>query len=347
MKAIILYIFISLVFPYAFAQPECNQNNYKEYYDENRHLRNCSLNGVNLDEVKWLRGVDLSKANLTGARLWSADLRYTNLSEANLRGADFSSANLQGSNLQKADITDAVLYGVNFQGARLYKAKLKGASLSKADLRDAKLVDADLRNVNLIDANLQKADLRQANLQSSVLSKADLSDANLQQANLSDSLLLATNFEDANLTYANLKNARLFSKDVGDAYFGGAKLSGADLRGASVSEQQADYFDKSGIVVKNGCEYISEPIYIKTKKCGGFCVGRITCDLDNLIFSGLVSCQSEGDKCPSPKQCIDSKIPDTASFIGTPSEYKSQFNDGTMYRSPGGASDQPSSGALQ
>ena len=50
--------------------------------------------------------VDLSGANLTGAKLWLADLRGANLSGANLSGANLREADLGGANLKDAtDVT--------------------------------------------------------------------------------------------------------------------------------------------------------------------------------------------------------------------------------------------------
>ncbi|EPF5351522.1 pentapeptide repeat-containing protein [Cronobacter sakazakii] len=95
-----------------------------------------------LDEHKvWVTsfGENGSKANLSGASLYGADLRGANLSDANLRGANLYGANLSDANLRGADLCGANLYGANLYGANLSDANLSGASLYGADLRGANL----------------------------------------------------------------------------------------------------------------------------------------------------------------------------------------------------------------
>ena len=87
----------------------------------------ADLSGANL------RYADLRYADLSGASLSDANLRYADLSGANLRGADLSYADLSGANLRYADLSGADLCGADMRGA-----DLSGASLSDASLRDAK-----------------------------------------------------------------------------------------------------------------------------------------------------------------------------------------------------------------
>ena len=114
---------------------------------------------------KWLRNeadgerADLSGADLRGAYLRFADLRgayliFANLSGAYLGGADlrlanFSKANLSEANLRGACLRGACLRGAGLRGAGLRGAGLRGADLSRADLRFADLSGADLSRANL------------------------------------------------------------------------------------------------------------------------------------------------------------------------------------------------------
>ena len=123
-----------------------------------------------LDEhLLWLNGEGGSRANLSNADLFGANLRCANLSNADLFGA-----NLRGANLSNAD-----LFGANLRGANLSNANLRNANLRDADLRCANLSNANLRN-----ANLRDADLRCANLSNANLSGADLSGVNLRGASM-------------------------------------------------------------------------------------------------------------------------------------------------------------------
>ena len=68
-----------------------------------------------LDEhLLWLNGEGGSRANLSNADLFGADLRCANLSNANLFGA-----NLRGANLSNADLRDANLRDADLRGASM------------------------------------------------------------------------------------------------------------------------------------------------------------------------------------------------------------------------------------
>lgn len=73
----------------------------------------------------YIRGVDLSKAELLGTNFSDAHLEGTILSNSDLRGAIFTRANLSKANLRAAT--------------------LRWADFRNADLREASLQDADLR----------------------------------------------------------------------------------------------------------------------------------------------------------------------------------------------------------
>ncbi len=94
-------------------------------------------------------------ANLSGANLYRANLRWANLYRANLEEANLRWADLEGANLEEANLSGADLRWANLRGANLYRANLSRADLSRADLRGANLSGA-----NLEGANLYRADLR-------------------------------------------------------------------------------------------------------------------------------------------------------------------------------------------
>ena len=65
------------------------------------NLQCADMSGANLWSAD-LRSADLRSANMSGANLWSADLR----------SADMRSANMSGANLRSADMSGADLEGV-------------------------------------------------------------------------------------------------------------------------------------------------------------------------------------------------------------------------------------------
>lgn len=143
----------------------------------------------------YLRGVDLSKLDLSGAGwLEEADLRQANLSNAIL-----NRANLKGARLKLANLDSA-----NLSGANLERADLSGSKLTTSNLRLANLRFANLEGANLVGAALTKANLEGANLEG-----ADLEGANLEAVSFKNAVLNRANLKMANLRWANLEGASI------------------------------------------------------------------------------------------------------------------------------------------
>ena len=135
---------------------------------------------------KWLNGdEDGKRADLRGADLTGADLRWADLRGADLTGADLRWADLRGADLSEADLSEADLRGANLSRADLSEADLSEADLSGADLREADLRGADLTGADLRESDLSRADLTGADLREADLSRADLREADLSEADLS------------------------------------------------------------------------------------------------------------------------------------------------------------------
>ena len=167
MKKIIL---ITMLMSAVFAQSDCNENNWRDYYNsDGKDMSDCDLRGAHLS------GRTFAGANLTGANLTGANLKYANIGEATFEGANLTDAILE---------EDATLLGAN-----LTNAYLTNADLSSANLRRANLSGANLRRANLTNAELSFADLSSADLSSADLSGANLTYANLTNANLTDVIL--------------------------------------------------------------------------------------------------------------------------------------------------------------
>ena len=119
MKKIIL---ITMLMSAVFAQSDCNESNWREYYaSDGRNMSECDL-----------RGADLRGAVLRGAVLTEADLRG-----ATATGANLSGANLSGATLEDADLREAYFRGADLNRALMMSAYLNGADLTEADLTDA------------------------------------------------------------------------------------------------------------------------------------------------------------------------------------------------------------------
>ena len=90
-------------------------------------------------EIKFIRFVDFTNANLQNVNFSNADLTI-----ALLKGADLTNANLSNAILQGVNLSNANLQNVNFSNADLSKALLRGADLTNANLNGAVLDGAIL-----------------------------------------------------------------------------------------------------------------------------------------------------------------------------------------------------------
>jgi len=128
---------------------------------------------------------------------------------------DLSGADLHGMNLYRADFSGADLREANLSETYLVWANMRGADLRWANLSHARLGGADLRGAVLFRADLSGADLREANLRESYLTWADLSEANLsgavvRSAVLNDACLVWTNLTGTDLSKSTFESAHFF-----------------------------------------------------------------------------------------------------------------------------------------
>ncbi|AUB41447.1 putative protein YjbI, containings pentapeptide repeats [Nostoc flagelliforme CCNUN1] len=204
-----------------------------------------NFNGVDLSEAN-LSGAKLSGVNLSDANLSIVNLSGANLSEANLSNAKLNVARLSGANLSSAILNNASLNVTNLIRADLSRAQLKGTSLIRAELIRADLSRADLLEANLTSADLREATLRQANLRHANLSEAVLKGASLTGANLEMANLNASDLSRCDISGANLRDAELRQAILRHANLSGADLSGANLRWADLSGANLRWADLSG-----------------------------------------------------------------------------------------------------
>jgi uncharacterized protein YjbI with pentapeptide repeats len=129
-------------------------------------------------------------ANLQGADLRGAELRYANLEGADLQGAYLRGAHLLGVDLHDANLQGADMYHVNLQEARLSGATMLGVDLNYAYLQYADLEGADLQGAHMRWAVLAWADLREANLRGANMDSASLHNAVATDAILDENTIL-------------------------------------------------------------------------------------------------------------------------------------------------------------
>ncbi len=131
-----------------------------------------------------LKGYNLTRVDLTAAKLFNADLTGVDLSYSNLSYADLSRANLAGAFLTNSNLTVARLKGANMVDTNLDHAILRSAKLGGAYLVGASLLDVDLQ-----DADLRGACLKFCNLTGSKVKGANIEDADLSSAIFTEDML--------------------------------------------------------------------------------------------------------------------------------------------------------------
>ncbi len=110
---------------------------------------------ITLKERTPLIGIDLSvPEEQFGVYLRGINLSDADLIETNLSGTYLSAANLKGANLTAANLSQAYLNQADLRGANLKYAALKGTWLSSANLSGASIEGTNLRSANLMNANL-------------------------------------------------------------------------------------------------------------------------------------------------------------------------------------------------
>src|SRR4028118_2108889 len=102
----------------------------RRYNEEERDFTGINLTGVNLSGKFLGYDLNLTRANLTQAKLAKAIFTGVNLRRANLTGAQLCEASFLNTNLSEANLEKADLHQANFKDT-----KLERANLSKANLR--------------------------------------------------------------------------------------------------------------------------------------------------------------------------------------------------------------------
>jgi len=203
-------------------------------------LKNTNLSKADLSNTK-LRGVDLTRVNLSYSNLSGADLSNTNLNNADLTGVDLSNTNLSGADLRNANLSSADLRNKDLTGVILFYANLSNTNLTGVDLSNKDLTGVDLTGVNLSNKDLNGTILRYANLSNTNLTGVDLSNkdltgVNLSKVDLSNKDLTGTILRDANLTDTNLTGVDLSNKDLTGVNLSKVDLSNKDLTGTILKD---------------------------------------------------------------------------------------------------------------
>ncbi|HYN53642.1 MAG TPA: pentapeptide repeat-containing protein [Methylotenera sp.] len=191
-------------------KPSCDLSNKDVGYlnFDGMDLRHCKMENISFFG-SYLRGANLSGANLQRSYLNLARLEGTNLSNANLTDAIIFQAIFDKTNFKGANLTNARMIGtlgkVDMSGANVQKGKF-GLDMGNqpmgqmkfdtvgADFSNTNFEGADLNIASFLFANLRGANLSHTNMYRAELGQADLTGANLTGANMTDALVDDANF---------------------------------------------------------------------------------------------------------------------------------------------------------
>ena len=155
-----------------------------------------------------------------GRRIARYDREQVDLTGANLYGARLTRANLGGARLTDANLGGAHLGGADLRGAVIIRWVRAGAHPSPFEMRVGDLTRANLADADLTRANLHEAALHGADLARACLSGADLTIAHLTDADLTGAYLAVADLTGADLTGADLTSADLTAADLTGAVMG-------------------------------------------------------------------------------------------------------------------------------
>ncbi|MGW6271715.1 pentapeptide repeat-containing protein [Streptomyces sp. NPDC055060] len=155
----------------------------------------------------YLPRVDLAEADLRGAVLNSANLRFSNLARADLRGVNLTEATLNGSRFDSANLRGANIAYSNLRSSNFNGADLSGAHLEHANIMHARFVKSILVDVGLVWANMQGVTIQDAEFRNACMANVCLIQAWIERVSFDSADVEDAEFTDAGLREANLASA--------------------------------------------------------------------------------------------------------------------------------------------
>ncbi len=183
----------------------------------------CDLSKKNLSGAK-LNGASFPRTDFTGTDLSGAELTGSNFSRAVFRRADLSDVEVNGSNFSWADFSGATLDDISGHGINLSHAILNGAKGP-----DAQFEASNFSHAKLLGASFQDAGFEECNLSHSDMTGAKLNETEFTNSNLSHTQLGAAGFREASFNHVDFRNADFGSAILKSADFDEVYLAGADL----------------------------------------------------------------------------------------------------------------------
>lgn len=209
------------------------------------YARNVEVERTKISQAEALKQInsktcDLSNKDAGYLEFDGLDLRHCKMVNTSFFGAYLRGANLSGANMQKSYLNLARLENTNLSGANLTDANIFQAIFDKTNFEGANLTNArmigTLGNVNMSNATIKKGrfGLDIGNQPMGAM-RFDAIGGNFANTNFEGADINRSNFRFANFRNANLRHTDLFRAD-----FSKADLTGADITGANLNEAVLD-----------------------------------------------------------------------------------------------------------
>jgi len=231
----------------------------KLFLNTKKSCRGCNLSGYDFTQEHSnfhadapSKPVDLTDANLSGAKLHDMNLNYWIFSGADLSKND--TLKRPNTEFKNSKLINAKLIGADLSHAKMYNATLDGADLSGANVTNADFSSTSMNNTIAEDistlylaSKFKPRSIDGASFANSDLSVVVSNDGSIKSAlaSFSDELETKDEFDIKQVEGVNFTNTFLKGIDFTNIHF-----TNCDFREANLSHAVADYatFDKSDFI---------------------------------------------------------------------------------------------------
>jgi uncharacterized protein YjbI with pentapeptide repeats len=202
----------------------------------------CDLSKKNLSDAR-LNGASFPRSNFTGADLSGAELDGSNFSRAIFSRADLSDVNTTGSNFSWADFSGATLNDLNAHSINMSHAILNGAKAADAEFAETNFSHSKMLGIYFPDAKFENCNLSHADFAGARFHEAEFTRSNLSHTRLDDADLREAEFDHVDFRNALFGSAKLKDVSFTEVYLVGADLS--NVRGLKSSQLEESCGDST------------------------------------------------------------------------------------------------------
>lgn len=200
-----------------------------------RSCQDCDMRGGHFALALW-DGVDLSRADLTGAIISGSMVK-----EIKLVGANLTRARLHGLNLGYADLTNANLTQTRIEESSVQAATYKGAKFENTVFIGGNLNGINLTSIGSWDSvEFIDTDMRGARLPLSTIGNSTFQQVQLDGVNFSGSTFRGMTFDRCTMTNASLDRSNWSTVRIFKCNLTGAKMNGGNYTEMKVEHSVLD-----------------------------------------------------------------------------------------------------------